>query len=135
MEVGHVSLLQLKTKFPGSPSHCLNNLGGCIAFLTHWSQDVDIQNIRLDALFTIKISDGSSISIKFARRDKKEHGLIQQLSIGKDVKLDDELFYHEERSFLIEAELKLTQGETNDEEASRELKASDVVVVAGNGKF
>ena len=85
----------------------------------------------MDALFTIKISDGSSIRIKFARRDEQEHGLIQQLSIGKDVKLDDELFYHEERSFLIEAELKLT----NDEEASRELKASDVVVIAGNGKF
>ena len=77
--------LQLDTKIPGTgSSKSLNNLGGCvlllrggyIAFMTQWPKGVDIKNIRLDALFNIKISDGSSVSIKCDEisRNEDEHG-------------------------------------------------------------
>jgi hypothetical protein len=100
----------------------LNNLegsvvvsSGCFAFFTQWPKDVEIKNIRLDAFFSIKLSDGSSVTIKCDQRNEQEHGLIQQLSIGKDIKLNAELLYDKERCFVVKADLRVTQGDTNDD--------------------
>jgi len=151
--------LRLDTKIPGSAC----GLGGCViisskrevfGFLTRWPKDLDSKNIRLEAIFSVKLSDGSLVSIicdEVQTRDDMDHnGPYKELTIGKvKVKLDAELLYDEERCFAFEAELKVTHGDTNDGVGSKEIKGfvndigsifhdrktSDVVVVAGNEKF
>ena len=158
--------LKLKTKIPGSSSIVpqvlgLTNphLGGCasisrqrksIGFLTQWPNVVDLNKLSMEAFFTIKLDDGSSVSIHCDKIKRIVHEDINwnQVNVSKKVALDPELLYDDEGCFIIEAELKVTQEEPNNEENSRksdfakdmggifsDMKTSDVVVVAGAEKF
>ena len=124
--------LQLKTKIPGSsgvpvalPGWPSPHLGGCVSFgrgraslefLTQWPKDVNHNKIRLDAVFFIKLDDGSSVRIKCDEIKRTEHGNWNRVSVWKKVRLDPELLYDAEGFFTIEAELMVDQEESNDEE-------------------
>ena len=107
---------------PGWPSP---HLGGCVSFgrgraslelLIQWPKDVNHNKIRLDAVFLIKLEDGSSVRIKCDEIKRTEHGNWNRVSVWKKVRLDPELLYDAEGFFTIEAELMVDQEESNDEE-------------------
>jgi len=155
--------LLLDTKIPGSSSIVRaewpnpNNEGGCVyfgregfGFMTQWPKNVDVTKMILDAFLTIKLNDGSSVSINCSSRRERIGEHFNNVYVVKKVKVDPELLYDDERCFTIEAELKVTQEEiSNEGENSKQIKGfvkdmesiildsktSDVVIVAGNEKF
>ena len=119
-----------------------------LEFLTQWPNDVNHNKIRLDAVFFIKLDDGSSVRIKCDEIKRTEHGNWNRVSVWKKVRLDPELLYDAEGFFTIEAELMVDQEESNDEENPKksdfvkdiggifsDVKTADVEVIAGNEKF
>ena len=71
--------LNLETKIPGSSS---NEPGGLVWFLksrtaigfsTFWAKDVDYTKVSLVAFFTVKLDDGSLVTIKGDETHKKEN--------------------------------------------------------------
>jgi len=119
-------------------------------FVTQWPKNVDVTKIILDAFVTIKLNDGSSVSFKCDGRNRQEHGEDILVGVFKSLNFDPELLYDLERCFIIEAELKVSQEDSsNEDENSKKLnqfvfdiesiihdsKTSDVVIIAGNEKF
>ena len=120
--------LKLKTKIPGSsgvpvalPGWPSPHLGGCVSFgrgraslefLTQWPKDVNHNKIRLDAVFFIKLDDGSQKSesnVTRLRGLNMETGIWNRVSVWKKVRLDPELLYDAEGFFTIEAEHMVDQ--------------------------
>ena len=84
--------------------------------MTQWHKDVDLTKILLDAFFSINLDDGSSVRIKCNKIKRSELGMWNEVTAWKKVKLDPELLLDAEGFFTIEAELKVDQEGTNDEE-------------------
>jgi len=142
--------LGLYTKIPGSNGGFVVFGKGRkkVGFITQWPKDVDHTKIKLDALFTITLDDGSFVRIKCDNTLRSELEQRNSVIVDKQVKLDVELLFNVEGFFTFEAELKVTQEEPNNEEKSShldfvkniagifsDLKTSDVVVSAGAEKF
>ena len=85
---------------------------------------MDHTKIRLEAFFTITLDDGSFVRIKCDKIRRVDYEQTNSVFIDKQVKLDIELLFDAEGCFTIEAELKVTQKEPNNEENSN---SSDIV--------
>jgi len=150
--------LELGTKIPGSfstmtgfdpyPGGCVGLSKDLMVFGTDWPKNVDFKMINIDACFSIKIDDSSSVKIVCNKTTRKEYEKFNRLAIFREkVQIDPELLYDKDRCFTLEAELQVTQTEVTCEENAENLfakdiksifhdsKNSDVVVIAGNQKF
>jgi hypothetical protein len=126
--------LQLSTKIPGSssrnpqiPGFAIPHTGGFvvifrtgIAFHTYWEKDVDKTKISLEASFSIKVDNDSTVNIVSDKLIRGEHkdGLYGWVGINKSVNINLETLYDTERFISVEADLKVVREETNGEERS-----------------
>ena len=91
-----------------------------ISFYSHWEKDVDNTKICLEASFSFKIDNDSTVNIICDKLFRKEHnqGLYGSVSIRKMVNIDIESLYDAERFITVEAELKVVHEDTIEEERS-----------------
>ena len=79
-----------------------------IEFRTQWPEGVDLSKISVNAVFTINLEDGSSVSINCDKIKRPEKlNACHQITVSRNVTLDPELLFDEEGCFTIEAELKV----------------------------
>ena len=120
-----------------------------ILFATEWPKDVEIEKIRIDAVFHLKTNGGETFAdIRCDQRISTQGVNYNVVSVGSVVTVNPEHLFDEGRSFTFEADLLVRMGDPNKDLSDKpnsfvkdmksifhDVKNSDVLILAENQEF